>query len=184
MSGATRHDRPAARGPDDRAGARGPADRAALRGPNPLARQMLTTAILAAAVFLFLLFYAGGEPRRLEGIAKREAAALAERRARLLPLAEIIFQAHCAECHGPEGEGSKKAPALRSKSFLDAASDEMLTETIVEGRPGTDMKPWGTSHGGPFGPNEVEGLVAFIRSWQATAPGGAEDPRRGEEEGR
>ena len=144
------------------------------RAGDPLGRSLLTLAVLASALFLFVLFYAAGEPKRRTRFLEAETA---RRRARLLPLAEVVFGAHCAECHGSEGEGSKKAPPLRSKSFLDSATDEMIAETIRTGRKGTEMKAWGKDYGGNFGEEEIEGLVAFLRAWQASAPGGAADPR-------
>ena len=145
------------------------------RGSDPLARQLLTAALLAGAIFLLVLFYASGERERRT---KRLEAEQAARRAKLLPLAEVIFQAHCSECHGSEGDGTEKAPALRSKSFLEASSDELIAETIRMGRKGTEMKAWGKDFGGHFSEEEIEGLVAFIRSWEGSAPAGAADPRR------
>jgi mono/diheme cytochrome c family protein len=32
-----------------------------------------------------------------------------------------LFRQHCAECHGPTGEGSKKAPSLRVEEVQQAA---------------------------------------------------------------
>lgn len=145
------------------------------RGSDPLARRILTAASLAGAVFLVVLFYAMGEPARRARFAAQESA---QRRDKLLPLAEVIFTAHCSECHGTEGEGTDKGPALRSKSFLEAASDEVIAETIRKGRKGTEMKAWGKDFGGHFSEEEIEGLVMFIRNWEASAPGGAQDPRR------
>jgi mono/diheme cytochrome c family protein len=148
---------------------------ASARESDPLARQLLTAAVLAGAVFLLVLFYASGERERRT---KRLEAEQAARRAKLLPLAEVIYMAHCSECHGFEGGGGEKGPALRSKSFLEASSDEMIAETIRAGRKGTEMKAWGKDFGGHFSEEEIEGLVAFIRSWEASAPSGSADPRR------
>jgi mono/diheme cytochrome c family protein len=152
------------------------------RGLDPTGRAVLTTAILAALVFLFVAFYAAGERGRLARIADEDAARardeLARRRAPLIPLGDLIFHAHCAECHGGAGEGSRRGPALRSKSFLTAAPDEAIAETIRSGREKTDMRPWGKEHGGPFGEDEIEALVAFLRAWEADAPSGESDPRR------
>ncbi len=145
------------------------------RAGDRLARPLFTLAVLAGALFLAVLFYAAGEPRRKARLIEEETA---RRRARLLPLAEVIFVAHCGECHGSNGGGTKQGPALRSRSFLDAVTDEVIAETIREGRKGTEMKAWGKDYGGHFGEEEIEGLVALLRSWQPTAPGGASDPRR------
>jgi len=144
------------------------------RSGDRLARPLLTLVLLAGALFLFVLFYSAGEPRRKARLLEEETA---RRHARLLPLAEMVFVAHCAECHGGGGGGSEKGPALRSRSFLDAVTDETIAETIRAGRKGTEMRAWGKDHGGHFGEEEIEGLVAFIRAWQASAPGGASDPR-------
>lgn len=141
---------------------------------------LLTTALLAAAVFLFLLFYAANEPQRLKTLAEQDDVARRERLALLIPQGELNFMAHCSECHGFEGEGTLEGPALRSKIFLDAASDEMLTEVIVGGRAGTEMKPFAKQNGGPLGEVDIEGLVAMLRSWQADAPSGDADPRKPE----
>ena len=157
-------------------------DGAPRRGLDATGRALLTTAILGALVFLFVLFYAAGERQRLARIADAATARvreeLAVKRAPLVPLGEMIFLAHCAECHGSMGEGGKKAPPLRSKSFLDAATDDMLTETIRAGRGKTEMRAWGKEFGGPFGDDEVESLLAFLRSWEPDAPSGVEDPRQ------
>ncbi len=139
---------------------------------------VLTTIVLGAAVFLFLLFYAANEPQRLKRLAEEDDVAKKTRRAALVPVGELNFMAHCSECHGFEGEGNLTSPALRSKSFLDAVTDELLTETVSGGRPGTEMKPFAKSKGGALSDEEVEGLVAFIRSWQAGAPSGGADPRK------
>lgn len=73
----------------------------------------------------------------------------------------------CAPCHGERGEGRVgMAPSLASKSFLEAASDQMLIDTIKNGREGTTMVPFGDK----LEQHQVEGLVAYIRSLQPTKP--------------
>ncbi|MFN0151523.1 MAG: c-type cytochrome [bacterium] len=138
----------------------------------------LTTIVLGAGVFLFLLFYAANEPQRLARLADEDDVAKKARTAALIPVGELNFMAHCSECHGYEGEGNLTSPALRSKSFLDAVTDVMLTDVVAGGRPGTEMKPFAKSKGGALSDEEIEGLVAFMRSWQADAPSGDEDPRK------
>jgi len=69
----------------------------------------------------------------------------------------------CAACHGPTGEGQTGlAPRLNSQTFLSAASNEFITETIRTGRTGTNMVPW---YGG-LGDATLRNIVAYIRSWQ------------------
>ena len=69
--------------------------------------------------------------------------------------------ATCSACHGAEGEGKVgQGPALNSDTFLAAASDEFLFNTIKHGRAGTTMVPWG----GSMSDEDIEGIVAYIRS--------------------
>ena len=76
------------------------------------------------------------------------------------------FEATCSACHGPMGVGRVGVgPALNSKTFLAAASDEMLTRTILKGRPGTTMIAWGAMLKGP----DVENVISYMRSWNAVA---------------
>lgn len=78
-----------------------------------------------------------------------------------------VFALRCAECHGPDGEGTN-APALNNQEFLSAASNGFLLATITVGRKGTAMPSWG--YGSAEYPvlsgKEREDLVAFLRSWQ------------------
>ncbi len=76
------------------------------------------------------------------------------------------FEATCAACHGAMGVGRiGVGPALNSKTFLAAASDEMLTRTIVKGRAGTTMIAWGAMLQGP----DVENVISYMRSWHTVA---------------
>ena len=73
--------------------------------------------------------------------------------------------AMCAGCHGTQGEGVVGvAPRLNSPNYLAAASNEFFKETLLEGRPGTNMVAFGAS----LPPEQVDNLVAYIRSWQST----------------
>jgi len=72
-----------------------------------------------------------------------------------------IYSSKCAACHGAKAEGRIGiGPSLASKTFLEAASDEMLAATIKKGRSGTTMIPWGTV----LGETDVRSIIAYIRS--------------------
>ena len=58
------------------------------------------------------------------------------------------------------------APSLVSKSFLEAASDEMLVKTISAGRKGTTMIAWNED----LEPKQIEAVVAYLRSLNPTEP--------------
>ncbi|GAB6165916.1 hypothetical protein JCM19992_19160 [Thermostilla marina] len=78
-----------------------------------------------------------------------------------------LYAAHCAACHGAEGEGPE-APALSNRAFLTAADDTLLVETIRRGRRGTSMPAFGA--GSPAYPTlsdeQIHAIVAFLRTWE------------------
>ena len=54
-------------------------------------------------------------------------------------LGATVYQNHCAECHGTEGEGVT-GTALGNPGMLAFTIDEFLKYAIVNGRDGTDMQ--------------------------------------------
>lgn len=91
---------------------------------------------------------------------------------------EAAFTATCVACHGPTAEGRVgMAPNIVSKSFLAAASDQMLIETISKGRTGTTMVPWGPS----LGDEKIESIIAYLRTKQPVAPAALDErPNKGD----
>lgn len=79
-----------------------------------------------------------------------------------------LYAVYCGFCHGARGQGyvSDNANALSNQDFLRIASDEFLASSIRHGRPGTPMSAWGTAQAGPLSEQDIDHLVAFIRSWQ------------------
>lgn len=92
-----------------------------------------------------------------------------------------LYAKHCAQCHGENGQGGKGtgvtfsrkrdlpiiAPALNNPGFLASATDAMIKNTLIYGREGTPMTSalvTGLSE------QDVNDLVAFIRSMKQTAP--------------
>ncbi len=80
-----------------------------------------------------------------------------------------VYAEYCALCHGERGEGyaADNANQLANQGFLATASDELLFNGIVAGRPGTSMSPFGQSYGGPLDDEQAADLLAFIRGWQS-----------------
>lgn len=99
----------------------------------------------------------------------QEKIEVASRTVSVTPQAAIQGQqafATCAACHGPEGEGRVGiAPSITSKTFLAAASDEMLLKVIANGRPGTTMPSWKS-----LGDKTIASLVVFLRAKSPTEP--------------
>jgi len=78
-----------------------------------------------------------------------------------------LFQNHCSECHGKNGEGDN-APAVNNQEFLNAATNGYIMAAITLGRKNTRMPSWGRgSEDYPALSGEKrEDLVAFLRAYQ------------------
>ncbi len=79
---------------------------------------------------------------------------------------QVIFESICYTCHGINGQGTDRAPALNSKELLAKFDDNWFRQTVAEGRPAKGMPTWGKV----LAPQQIEDVVAYIRSWQSTAP--------------
>lgn len=80
-----------------------------------------------------------------------------------------LYALNCASCHGERGQGVD-APALNSQEFLQSVSDEQMHGIIAGGIPGSAMPAWLDEYGGPLTDQQIAAVVAYIRSWEATAP--------------
>lgn len=83
-----------------------------------------------------------------------------------IALGSQLFAANCARCHGPEGQGTPRAPSLNVKSFLTDTSDLAIQQIITLGVPGTAMPSWGDR----MSDADIQAIVGFIRQWEPTAP--------------
>ncbi len=84
---------------------------------------------------------------------------------------ETLFVSNCAGCHGDDGKGSW-APELNNEGFLAAATDGFLQATIVRGRKGTAMRPFGRGGQGlvDLSSQDVDDIVAYMRRWSTQKP--------------
>lgn len=78
-----------------------------------------------------------------------------------------LYGTNCARCHGAEGRGGE-GTALNNPVLLASATDTYLIETIKRGRRGTSMAGFaeGSTVTATLSPEEVESVVAYIRSWE------------------
>jgi putative heme-binding domain-containing protein len=67
-----------------------------------------------------------------------------------------MFDASCAGCHGPGGEGGR-GPALNTGTFRSGGSDREVFLTVKNGVPNTEMP--GSRQGDP----EIWKLVAYVK---------------------
>jgi len=92
-----------------------------------------------------------------------------------LALGADLYSSSCASCHGPEGQGTMRAPSLNVKSFLTNTIDAAIQQIITLGIPNTAMPAWGDR----MTEAEIQAIVGFIRSWEPNAPEVAEPARGG-----
>jgi mono/diheme cytochrome c family protein len=74
----------------------------------------------------------------------------------------VIFNSTCIVCHGQDGLGTERAPALNDPVKLAQFNDEWYADTITEGRPAQGMPTWGTV----LSPEQVHDLVSLLRAWE------------------
>jgi mono/diheme cytochrome c family protein len=72
-----------------------------------------------------------------------------------------LFEQNCQGCHGANGRNGG-APPLNDPLFLAIVPEEVLRDTISNGRKGTLMPPFARSQGGPLTDEQVTILVRGI----------------------
>jgi mono/diheme cytochrome c family protein len=159
-------------------------DDEALEGPRLERVQLyglLTLAVIVIALPLYWLF----EP-------SRQAGAREEGEARLAGWGEDLFAPtadggfNCAGCHGGMRATGGAAPytitdpttgAVRSVTWNAPAlntvfyrfSEEEVRYIIVYGRQFSPMSPWGIAGGGPMNDQQVDSILAYLKSIQLPA---------------
>jgi mono/diheme cytochrome c family protein len=94
-----------------------------------------------------------------------------------LEIGRELFANNCTVCHGDFGEGGPNparagdiiAP-ISTTEYLKTRDDATLRAIIAQGQPNFGMSPFGSSFGGPLDDDEVDAIVAYIRSWEANPP--------------
>jgi mono/diheme cytochrome c family protein/rhodanese-related sulfurtransferase len=75
---------------------------------------------------------------------------------------EVLYQQHCTDCHGKNGEGVN-APAIGNPSALAHNSDQFIRHAIQNGRQGTPMKAFRDI----LSADDIDSVTAFLRSQAA-----------------
>jgi mono/diheme cytochrome c family protein len=94
-----------------------------------------------------------------------------------LEVGQSLFAQNCATCHGDFGEGGPNptrpgdviAP-ISTGEYLKTRDDFTLRAIISQGQPNFGMSPFGTANGGPLDDDEIDAIVAYMRSWEAKPP--------------
>ena len=79
-----------------------------------------------------------------------------------------LFTQLCSGCHGASGTGGI-APALSNPAFLANATDELIANTIVNGRADTAMPSFQQPGVSGLTDQEIRDLLKLIRSFAAPA---------------
>ena len=88
-----------------------------------------------------------------------------------------LFVQNCAPCHGDFGEGGPNpanpnqviAP-IGTADFINTHDDATLFQIISQGQPDFGMSPYGQANGGNFDDDQINSIVAYLRSWQENPP--------------
>jgi cytochrome c oxidase subunit 2 len=89
-----------------------------------------------------------------------------------LALGQATWEAVCAECHGPEGEGDL-GPAIAGNGTL--VNEEALRELLNEGQNEPDLEGYMPPVGRGWPDFQLQGLIAYIQSSPKLAPEGEQD---------
>jgi cbb3-type cytochrome c oxidase subunit III len=73
-----------------------------------------------------------------------------------------IFASICIVCHGEDGKGTERAPALNDLARLKQLDDAWYRDTITQGRPAKGMPTWGTV----LSPQQITDLLALLDAWR------------------
>ena len=84
------------------------------------------------------------------------------------PHGDELYATHCSSCHGKDGKGGVGVP-LALPSFLNSVSNEYLTKTIRNGRPGRIMPAFVA-----LSDAQLSAIVKYVRGW-TDKPAPAED---------
>ena len=103
-----------------------------------------------------------GEQKKLMSAAADDPAKTWELKD-LVARGERVYAANCVACHQASGQGmpAMKAPALANSKFT-AGPEAPVIDTVVHGRPGTAMQPFGKQ----LSDTEIAAVVSYLRnSW-------------------
>ncbi len=88
-----------------------------------------------------------------------------------------LYSEYCSACHGAFGEGGPNPsragdiiPPISTSEYLSTRDDSTLRTIISYGQPNFGMSPFGDENGGPLDGDQLDALVAFLRSWEENPP--------------
>lgn len=83
-----------------------------------------------------------------------------------------VYGTYCSACHGPNGQGGKKASSIVNGSYLALVSDQGLRTNVIMGRPEMGAPDWrGNVPGRPMSSQEISDVVAWLAAQRPKLPG-------------
>jgi len=125
-------------------------------------RVMVYGVVLLFALAAVFPLYRFTEPSNRTEARENHLSSLAES-------GEALWSLNCSSCHGLNGEGGT-APALNSKQFLQAATDEQIETFVAVGLPGTQMAAYSQDFAGPLTSEQIRAVTVYLRSLEDDAP--------------
>jgi mono/diheme cytochrome c family protein len=88
-----------------------------------------------------------------------------------------LFAENCAVCHGQFGQGGPNPTQpgdllspISTAEYLGTRDDKTLRNVISQGQPDLGMSPFGSAFGGLLDDEQIDALIAYIRTWEANPP--------------
>ena len=92
-------------------------------------------------------------------------------------IGQELYSQSCVSCHGEFGEGGPNPSRagdiifpISTAEYLKTRDDFTIRAIIAQGQPNYGMSPFGSAFGGPLDDEDVDAVVAYIRSWEANPP--------------
>jgi len=81
------------------------------------------------------------------------------------------YAIYCSSCHGPDGQGGRKASSIVDGSYLALVSDQDLRTNVIVGRPELGAPDWRSDVAGhPMSAKEVSDVVAWLAALRPKVP--------------
>lgn len=130
---------------------------------------------LATAVMTAILVLMAGLTLQAALTTPEQPEAAGQTFAERVAAGQDLYSLYCTECHGPEGEGGEIKGVeglegtfmkpIRSRDVLYTRTDETLYNVLEYGQPSFGMPAFGMANGGELNRQQLEAIVAFVRSW-------------------
>jgi mono/diheme cytochrome c family protein len=89
-----------------------------------------------------------------------------------IQLGQGLFAQNCAACHGEFGQGGPNPsntkeiiPPISTAAFLQTRDDATIRAVVAQGQSDLGMPPFSASFGGLLGDDQIDAIVAYVRSW-------------------